>query len=77
MNFEHGPFSEAERAALAYARQLTLDSNGVTNDMMERLRGSYDEGEVVEITAMAGIFNYFNRVANALQIEPTGPGEGL
>lgn len=77
MTFEQGPFDEAERAALAYARQLTLDANGVTNDMMERLRNSYDEGEIVEITAMAGIFNYFNRVANALQIEPTKQGDGL
>ena len=77
MNFEHGPFDERDRAALAYARQLTIDSNGVTEDMMQRLRSSYDEGEIVEITAMAGLFNYFNRVANALQIEPTKPGEGL
>ena len=77
MNFEHGPFDERERAALAYARQLTIDAIGVDEDMMQRLRASYDEGEIVEITAMAGLFNYFNRVANALRIEPTKPGEGL
>ena len=37
----------------------------------------YDEGEIVEISAMAGLFNYFNRVNDALQMEPTKPGEGL
>jgi len=26
---------------------------------------------------MAGLFNYFNRVNDALQMEPTKPGEGL
>jgi alkylhydroperoxidase family enzyme len=31
----------------------------------------------VEISAMAGLFNYFNRVTDALQIEPTKLGEGL
>lgn len=36
-----------------------------------------DEGEIVEISAMAGLFNYFNRVNDALQMEPTKPGEGL
>jgi hypothetical protein len=26
---------------------------------------------------MAGLFNYFNRVNDALKMEPTKPGEGL
>jgi hypothetical protein len=26
---------------------------------------------------MAGLFNYFNRVNDALQMQPTKPGEGL
>lgn len=77
LNFEQGPFEERERAALAYARQLTIDANEVNEELMQRLRASYDEGEIVEISAMAGLFNYLNRIANALQIEPTQPGEGL
>ncbi len=63
--------------ALEYARQLTLDSNHVDPKLFERLRHHYDEGEIVEISAMAGLFNYFNRVNNALETEPTKPGEGL
>jgi len=66
-----------ERAALAYARQLTLDAHAVDEPMFARLRKFYDEGEIVEISAMAGLFNYFNRVNDALQTEPTKPGEGL
>ena len=77
LDFENGPFSDAEKAALAYARQLTLDAHAIDDALFTRLRRHYDEGEIVEISAMAGLFNYFNRVNDALQMEPTKPGEGL
>ena len=63
--------------ALSYAKQLTLDPHAIDDAFFARLRSVYDEGEVVEISAMAGIFNYFNRVNDALHMEPTKPGEGL
>ena len=77
LDFENGPFTDAEKAALAYAQQLTFDAHGVDDALFARLRAHYDEGEIVEISAMAGVFNYFNRVNDALQMEPTKPGEGL
>ena len=77
MDFETGNFTEAEKAALAYAQALTLDARGIDDALFARLRSHYDEGEVVEISAMAGLFNYFNRVNDAFHTEPTQPGEGL
>jgi len=77
MDFENAPFDEKEKAALAYTRQLTLNARGVSDELFARLRAQYDEGEIVEISAMAGLFNYFNRVNDALQMQPTKPGEGL
>ncbi|HEY2829554.1 MAG TPA: hypothetical protein VGJ88_05495 [Thermoanaerobaculia bacterium] len=77
LDFENGPFTDAEKAALAYARQLTLDAHSIDDALFARLREHYDEGQVVEISAMAGVFNYFNRVNDALRMEPTRPGEGL
>ena len=77
MDFENGPFSDEEKAALAYAKQLTLDAHAIDDALFARLRAHYDEGEIVEISAMAGLFNYFNRVNDALQMQPTKPGEGL
>lgn len=77
MTFESGPFDEAEKAALAYAKQLTLDPHALDDALFSRLRRHYDEGEIVELSAMAGLFNYFNRVNDALRMEPTKPGEGL
>lgn len=77
MQFETGAFSEAEKIALEYARELTLRPKELSDDLFERLRAHYDEGEIVELSAMAGLFNYFNRVNDALRMEPTKPGEGL
>lgn len=77
VDFERGPFSDAEKAALAYAQQLTLDAHAIDDALFARLREHYDEGEVIELSAMAGLFNYFNRVNDALRFESTKLGEGL
>ena len=66
-----GVFGPRERAALEFAEALTRDSNHVSDELFARLRQYFDEGEVVEISAVAGIFNYFNRFNNALRMEPT------
>ena len=64
-------FSPAERAALRFAEQITRDANGVSDQLFRELRQHFDEGEIVELAAVAGLFNYFNRFNNALQMEPT------
>ena len=77
LDFENGPFTDEEKAALAYAQQLTFDAHGVDDALFARLRSHFDEGEIVEISAMAGLFNYFNRGNEALRRRRTKPGEGL
>jgi alkylhydroperoxidase family enzyme len=77
VDFENGPFTEAEKVALRYARELTLQPHAIDDALFATLREHYDEGEIVEISAMAGLFNYFNRVNDALRMQPTKPGEGL
>ncbi len=64
-------FAPRERKALEFAEKLTRDSNRVSDDLFRELRSFFNEGEIIEIAAVAGIFNYFNRVNNALQMEPT------
>jgi len=49
----------------------------MTKEDVEALRAFYTEGEVVEIAAVVGVFNYFNRFNDALGMEPTKPGEGI
>jgi alkylhydroperoxidase family enzyme len=58
---------------------MALDSNHISDEFFDRLHEFYDEGEVVELMAAIGLFNYFNyfnRFNNALQMEPTRVGEG-
>ena len=69
-------FSPAEKAALRLAETVTRDARAVSDEQSEELRGFYSEGEIVELLCAIGLFNYFNRFNNALQMEPTQPGEG-
>jgi uncharacterized peroxidase-related enzyme len=64
-------FNEREKAALELAERETLDSNGVDDAFWARLRRHFDEGEIIELAAAIGLFNYFNRFNNSLKMEPT------
>jgi alkylhydroperoxidase family enzyme len=64
-------FSDAEKAALELAERATRDSNSVDDAFWNELRKYYDEGEIIELLAAIGLFNYFNRFNNALHMEPT------
>jgi uncharacterized peroxidase-related enzyme len=66
-------FSEAEQEAIHLAEVMTLQSHDFTDEDMARLRRFYSEGEVVELMASIGLFNYFNRFNNMLRMEPTQP----
>lgn len=64
-------FDEKEKISLRFAERMTRESNGVDDALWTGLRRHFDEGEVVELAAAIGLFNYFNRFNNALQVEPT------
>ena len=66
-----GEFTPGEKAALAYAEEITREPRGVKDGTWEELRKHWDDRQVVEITAVAALFNSFNRFNNALDVEPT------
>ncbi len=68
-----GMFTEAEKVAIHLAEVMTLNAHGYTEADFARLRRFYDEGEVVELMAAIGLFNYFNRFNDLLDMEPTQP----
>lgn len=71
-NFEtRDDFSAAEKAALRLAERMTVDSHTVNDQLWNELRRHYDEGEIIELAAAIGLFNYFNRFNDALKMEPT------
>jgi len=69
-------FTPAEKAAIRLAETVTRDSNSLSDEQFTELRSFYSDGEIVELLCSIGLFNYFNRFNNALQMEPTKPGEG-
>jgi uncharacterized peroxidase-related enzyme len=54
-------YSEAERVALRFARDASLVPNAVTPEHFEDLRRHWDEGEIVELLAVIGLFGFLNR----------------
>jgi len=63
-------FSEPERAAIRYAREITRSADAATA-RADLLRHFNDE-QVVEITLVAAMANFTNRFNNGLQLQPEG-----
>ena len=61
-DFERSPlYDDAERAALRFARDASLLPNEVTPRSFAELRRHWDEGQIVEILAVVGLFGFLNR----------------
>ncbi|HWZ44118.1 MAG TPA: hypothetical protein VNW97_11610 [Candidatus Saccharimonadales bacterium] len=64
-------FTDREKAALRLAERMTRDAHSIDDAGFAALRQHFDEGEIIELLSAIGLFNYFNRVNDALQMEPT------
>jgi alkylhydroperoxidase family enzyme len=63
-------FTEQELVALHYAEIVTTSAQDVDESLWDDLQAYFDDAEIVEITTVIGLFNFFNRFADALQIDP-------
>lgn len=71
-NFEkRDDFTAAEKAALRLAEKMTSDPQGFDDEQWNELRRHFNEGEIIELAASIGLFNYFNRFNDVLKMEPT------
>ena len=60
--YEDSPhFSEAERAALAFAQAASAVPNQVTPEIEARLRAQWRPEDIVEIMGVVALFGYLNR----------------
>jgi alkylhydroperoxidase family enzyme len=50
---------------------MTTDGGRLGAETYTALAADWSPAQIVEIVAVIGLFNYFNRFANALQIPPT------
>jgi AhpD family alkylhydroperoxidase len=71
-DFRSSPhFSERERAALAYTEEVTRERKA-SDATFERLRAHFSEQEIVELTWLNAVGNYFNLMAVPLELESDG-----
>jgi len=72
-------FSDAEKAALAFAHAAAQVPNGVTDEIMAALHEHWDDDDIVEITAVIALFGYLNRwndsMGSALEDLPVEAGD--
>jgi uncharacterized peroxidase-related enzyme len=66
-------FTDREKVAIHLAECMTRDAHSYSDEDFARLRKYFSEGEVIELMAAIGLFNYFNRFNDLLQMEPTQP----
>jgi uncharacterized peroxidase-related enzyme len=66
-------FTLVERTGLRLAELMTRNERPLTDKEWQELRDVFSEGEIVELMAAIGLFNYFNRFNNLLGMEATAP----
>ena len=59
-----------EKVAVEYAEAVTKDAVNLSDQLFEELKKSYNEAQIVELTAVIGLFNYINRFNDALRVVP-------
>jgi alkylhydroperoxidase family enzyme len=65
-------FAPAVKAAIKLAENMTANGQLVTDGDFAELRQYYTEPEVVELTSLIGMVNYFNRFTTTLRIDISG-----
>ena len=80
---EAGPggatFTDAQRAALAFAEQFVIDPHGIRGPIRDTLRAHFDLPEVVALTEALALFDGFMRFRMVLGLDPepgSRPGSG-
>ncbi len=64
-------FSERELVALELADRMAESGHAVSDELWNRLKLHFDDGQLIELVSVIGLFNYFNRVNDTLQMEIT------
>jgi uncharacterized peroxidase-related enzyme len=66
-------FTLQEKTGLRLAELMTRNERPLTDLEWQEMRDVFSEGEIVELMAAIGLFNYFNRFNNLLNMEATAP----
>ncbi len=69
--YESGPFTEKEKAGFRYADLLHVSGHAVDDAAFAALSNLFTSQEIIELTAVAGAFEFFTRMNTALRIPVT------
>lgn len=61
-------FTAPELVALRFAEMMTTGARDIDEMLWDELQAHFDDGEIVELAVVIGLFNFFNRFADALKI---------
>lgn len=62
-------FNEKEKAALAWAEAMTLNTAKRDNKVWDELKKHFSDAEIVEISLITGMFNMINRLNDSFRTE--------
>ena len=68
---DYAIFDEPWRAAFMYADAMTPTPGTVSHEVYQRLASHWNATQIVEITSVIAMYNFFNRFAHALDIPIT------
>jgi uncharacterized peroxidase-related enzyme len=78
---ESDTFDERERLALEYAEAMTYTDRHVTDELMQRLKESFDTEAIVELTGLIAFQNMSSKFNSALDVPSQGfcplPAQGV
>ncbi len=69
-NPDFANIDESEKAALRFAEALTVNPGHIPDGVFKDLERYYSESQIVEITAIAALYNMINRFNEALKLDP-------
>lgn len=65
-------FTPAVKATIKLAENMTVNGQLVTDEDFAELRQYYTAPEIIELTSLIGMVNYFNRFTTTLRIDLSG-----
>ena len=65
-------FDEKEKAVLEYTEVVTYSGQQVTDELIERLKGFFDDDGIVELTGLIVFQNLSSKFNSALDVPPQG-----
>lgn len=75
-DFEAGPFSEGEKMGFRYADRLHRSPSEIDDRFWAEAGKDFSTPQIIELTAVAGAFEFFTRFVDALRIPVTPPAPG-